>query len=79
MNWDEVQRVTATKLEQFDLHRDANKASATFSGGMKRRLSVGLASVGNPKFIVLDEPTSTPYSVFAQLSAQFYVYVFVYF
>ena len=35
-------------------HRDANK----YSGGMKRRLSVAIASVGNPKIIFLDEPTT---------------------
>ncbi len=49
---------TAQKLKQFDLHRDAHKPVVTFSGGMKRRLSVALASVGDPKFILLDEPTT---------------------
>merc|ERR1711871_1178473 len=28
----------------------------TFSGGMKRRLSVALATIGDPKFLVLGEP-----------------------
>jgi ABC-type multidrug transport system ATPase subunit len=31
---------------------------ANFSGGMKRRLSVAIASIGNPKIIFLDEPTT---------------------
>ena len=31
---------------------------ANFSGGMKRRLSVAIASIGNPRIIFLDEPTT---------------------
>jgi ABC-type multidrug transport system ATPase subunit len=30
----------------------------TFSGGMKRRLSVAIASIGDPKIIFMDEPTT---------------------
>jgi len=30
----------------------------TFSGGMKRRLSVAISSIGNPKIIFFDEPTT---------------------
>ena len=29
----------------------------TFSGGMKRRLNIGIALLHNPKFIIMDEPT----------------------
>jgi ABC-type multidrug transport system ATPase subunit len=32
--------------------------SKALSGGMKRKLSVGIAFVGNPKIVFLDEPTS---------------------
>ena len=31
---------------------------STFSGGMKRRLSIAISAIGNPKIIVLDEPTT---------------------
>jgi ABC-2 type transport system ATP-binding protein len=30
----------------------------SFSGGMKRRLKFGIAAIGNPKIILLDEPTT---------------------
>ena len=32
--------------------------SSELSGGMRRRLSFGLALVGNPKVLFLDEPTT---------------------
>lgn len=31
---------------------------ANFSGGMKRRLSVAISSIGNPRIIFMDEPTT---------------------
>jgi ABC-type multidrug transport system ATPase subunit len=30
----------------------------TFSGGMKRRMSVAISGLGDPKVIFLDEPTT---------------------
>jgi len=36
----------------------ANKQAGKFSGGMKRRLSVAIAAMGNPQIIYLDEPTT---------------------
>ena len=36
----------------------ANKRVGQFSGGMKRRLSVAIALIGNPRVIYLDEPST---------------------
>jgi ABC-type multidrug transport system ATPase subunit len=33
-----------------------HRVVSSYSGGMKRRLSVALALVGNPKIVFLDEP-----------------------
>ena len=32
--------------------------ASALSGGMKRKLSLSIALVGDPKFVLLDEPTS---------------------
>ena len=44
------------KLFKLDKFVDAN--ATTFSGGMKRKLSVALACLGDRKLLVFDEPTS---------------------
>lgn len=45
-------------LNDVDLQHVQNYRANTYSGGMKRRLSVILATIGNNKLIVLDEPTT---------------------
>ncbi len=35
-----------------------NAQVGTYSGGMKRRLSVAISAIGNPRIIFLDEPTT---------------------
>jgi ABC-2 type transport system ATP-binding protein len=39
------------------LTHELNKKVSAFSGGMKRRLSLAIALVQNPKVLILDEPT----------------------
>ena len=39
------------------LEADRNKLVAKFSGGMKKRLSLAVATLNNPEVLLLDEPT----------------------
>jgi ABC-2 type transport system ATP-binding protein len=51
-------RIVAELLEQFDLTESAQKLTATYSGGMRRKLDLAMTLVGKPKIIFLDEPTT---------------------
>ena len=45
-------------LESLDLEAAADRRSSTYSGGMRRRLDVGLGIVHRPAVLFLDEPTT---------------------
>ena len=45
-------------LELFELYDVANRPIKSYSGGMKRRLMLVQAFLGNPKLVILDEPTA---------------------
>jgi ABC-2 type transport system ATP-binding protein len=45
-------------LEQFDLSDAADRTAKTYSGGMRRRLDLGSALIGQPRLLFLDEPTT---------------------
>ena len=45
-------------LEQVNLWNVRNKALAGFSGGMRQRFGIAQALLGNPKLIIVDEPTA---------------------
>lgn len=44
-------------LELVGLTEHASRRSGKFSGGMKRRLNIGIALLHHPKVIIMDEPT----------------------
>lgn len=45
-------------LQELHLIDKADNMAKTLSGGQKRKLSVGIAVIGSPKIIILDEPTA---------------------
>jgi len=45
-------------IEALGLGKYADKYSKTYSGGNKRKLSTGMALIGDPTIVLLDEPTS---------------------
>ena len=55
---EEIDKRIDETLTFVNLTQDKKNKVANFSGGMKRRLSLAIAAIGNPKIILLDEPTT---------------------
>ena len=45
-------------LEQVNLYNHRSKSLGGYSGGMKQRFGIAQALIGNPKLIIVDEPTA---------------------
>lgn len=50
--------LTKSLLSQTNLWKYRNRKLGTFSGGMKQRFGIAQALIGEPKLIIVDEPTA---------------------
>ncbi len=57
-NKGERKELVAALLDNVNLGKDKKKNLGTYSGGMKQRFGIAQALIGNPKLIIVDEPTA---------------------
>ena len=55
---DIVEQEITDMIAMLALEDKRDSQSQTLSGGMRRKLSVGIALIGDSKIVILDEPTS---------------------
>lgn len=54
----EIRKEITEKAKEVGLYDRLNSKFASLSGGMKRRLGIAQALIGNPSVLILDEPTA---------------------
>ncbi|NXK81587.1 ABCAA protein, partial [Amazona guildingii] len=54
----EVEQEVQTIMELLDIRSIQDTQAEKLSGGQKRKLSIGIAMLGNPQVLLLDEPTA---------------------
>jgi ATP-binding cassette subfamily A (ABC1) protein 3 len=52
------ERLINKQIKEMNLEEHRKKPAGTLSGGNKRKLSVAMATLGNPPIILLDEPSA---------------------
>ena len=57
-NAKERREVVQALLQQTNLYEHRRQALGSFSGGMKQRFGIAQALLGNPRLIIVDEPTA---------------------
>jgi ABC-2 type transport system ATP-binding protein len=57
-NKSERNDLVTSLLENVNLSKDRKRHLGTFSGGMKQRFGIAQALIGDPKLIIVDEPTA---------------------
>jgi ATP-binding cassette subfamily A (ABC1) protein 2 len=53
-----IKKETKKMLEDLALENKSDNYSTELSGGMKRKLSIAIAFIGNSTTVILDEPTA---------------------
>ena len=55
---EQVDEAIAKAVHRFKLQSFVNVPIVNYSGGMRRTLSVAVATLGDPQIVLLDEPTN---------------------
>lgn len=58
VNKSEREQQVMALLQQTNLYSVRKQAVSTYSGGMRQRFGIAQALLGNPQFIIVDEPTA---------------------
>ena len=59
---DSLEGLVQSRLSAVRLLKVADQRAGSYSGGMKRRLSMVISTIGDPQVVYLDEPTTGEWS-----------------